>query len=57
MREAMIQMETSKNELAAEKSTLAQSLTVSEAARERLEDELSRFNKDKIDLVEQVSVL
>ncbi|CAL8079433.1 unnamed protein product [Calicophoron daubneyi] len=57
LREALIQMETQKNEIATEKNTATQALTVSQAARERLEDEVSRLNREKIDVTEQFNAV
>ncbi|KAF6779881.1 hypothetical protein AHF37_00643 [Paragonimus kellicotti] len=57
LREALSQMEAQKNEVSSEKNTLHQSLTLSEAARERLEDEISRLSREKIDVTEQLNAV
>lgn len=48
-------MESQKNELIYEKNSISQSLTMSEAARERLEEEITSLNREKLEITEQVS--
>ncbi|CAH8460381.1 unnamed protein product [Schistosoma turkestanicum] len=54
LKEALIQMESQKNEVIYEKNSISQSLTISEAARERLEEEITSLNREKLEITEQV---
>ncbi|VDQ12827.1 unnamed protein product, partial [Trichobilharzia regenti] len=55
LKDALVQMESRKNEVICEKNNVSQALTISEAARERLEEEISSLNREKLEITEQVS--
>ncbi|GAA53596.1 rootletin [Clonorchis sinensis] len=57
LRDRVIELESQKNELLSEKNRLTQSLTLSEAARERLEEGVSVLNREKFDLTEQLNAV
>ncbi|KAH8850723.1 Rootletin [Schistosoma japonicum] len=57
LKEALIQMESQKNELIYEKTNISQSLTISEASRERLEEEITSLNKEKLEITEQMNAI
>ncbi|CAH8473751.1 unnamed protein product [Heterobilharzia americana] len=57
LKEALIQMESQKNEVICEKNNVSQALTISEAARERLEEEISSLNREKLEITEQLNAV